>query len=343
MDEYDRDGAHAEIERLAALHQSKRPVYSDRMLSHQTPGTEHFGAPPDAELTAEDLIGAQRELAEKHGISSARVRGMVMLTTAQAGLGYSPGEQAQVIGEVMLALDAGKMNVSEAQIAKLSGRADGGTIGLAAAIPDAAHLQAAAVLARSGHGGYSAAAVAKRARELGVPSPLDSALRASPDTMQLALSMAGAAGDEDVPEPADPTQESAALALAAPSGGRASAAAVVGRHPELAHLFKKGKTSSRKHPVNKKVTSKSRAHVRDLDDDDPRDHRQPARGGAVHADVRRLIEQNPDLFTDGTGHEGGKGRQSYGPGPYRPPGSSGKPQSPAQRDRLRAKIRARPD
>src|SRR5450631_1789894 len=102
-DEYDRDGVHAEIERLAALHQSRKPLYSDRFLSHQTPGTEHFGAPQDAQLTHDDLLAAQHELAEEHGVSSARVGGMVMLTAAKAGLGHSEQEQAAVITEVALA------------------------------------------------------------------------------------------------------------------------------------------------------------------------------------------------------------------------------------------------
>ena len=31
MDEWELDGVHAEIERLAALHQSKKPLYSDRL------------------------------------------------------------------------------------------------------------------------------------------------------------------------------------------------------------------------------------------------------------------------------------------------------------------------
>ena len=68
MDSLEMDGVHAEIERLAALHQSKKPLYSDRFLSKQTPGTEHLGAPQDVQLSHDDLLAAQHELAEEHGV-----------------------------------------------------------------------------------------------------------------------------------------------------------------------------------------------------------------------------------------------------------------------------------
>src|SRR5580704_11669256 len=119
MDEFELDGAHQEIERLAALHQSKKPLYSDRFASHQTPGTEHLGA-PDAELSHDDILGAVRELAEQHDVSSARVRGMLMLTAARAGIGHSPQEEAEALNQVALAMDAGKMNVSDEAILALS-------------------------------------------------------------------------------------------------------------------------------------------------------------------------------------------------------------------------------
>jgi hypothetical protein len=41
------------------------------------------------------------------------------------------------------------------------------------------------------------------------------------------------------------------------------------------------------------VTSKTRAHVRDIEDEDPRDHDQPARGGEVHRKIREIFERNP--------------------------------------------------
>ena len=330
MDPYELDGAHAEIERLAALSQSRKPLYSDRYLSKRTPGSEALGAPQDARLTADDVLGAVRELAEQHGVSTARVRGMAMLATAKAGLGNSPEEQAKVISEVMLSLERGQDAVSDAQILELSGRGDD-LLGLAE-LTDAEHLQAAAVLARSGQTGWQGAekAIAQRARELGVPDPLGKgAVSASPATMQLALNMAGAGEAEDEDATVGLTQESQALALAA--GGHDTASAVVARHPELSHLFRAGRTSSRKHPrkAGRTVSTRTRAHSGDTGDEDTQDRRQPARGGVVHAKVRELIEKNPDQFAPDRGREGeGTGNVSYSPSPYRSPGRSGKPQSP---------------
>jgi hypothetical protein len=317
-DEYDRDGAHAEIERLAALHQSPKPLYSDRFLSHQTPGTEHLGPPQDAQLSHDDLLAAQRELAEEHGVSSARVRGMVMLTAAKAGLGHSEQEQAAVITEVALAMGAGKMNVSDDRILALSGRAGGDPIGapedqraavrdeamvlgltvtqavrdrlvksgqaLAGGdfpLHDAAHLAAAkAEYAKGNLAGHSRAEVRahinKNARRLGLPG-LD---------------------EDDVAATVALTQESqAAMAL---SAGQDSPDAVIARHPELSHLFRAGKTSSRKHPARsgKLVTTRTRAHSSDLDED-PSDEDQPAEGGKPHRrGARAIMTDNPGLFGD---------------------------------------------
>ena len=306
MDEYEMDGAHAEIERLAAHHQSKKPLYSDRMVSKQTAGTEGMGAPPDTELSHDDVLAAVRELAEQHGVSTARVRGMLMLTAAKSGLGYSLEEQAQVLGEVMLTLQRGQDEVSDDRILALSGRGGDGLASLAPelSIPDEAHLKAAAILVRSKTGDWAGAGqlIARRAAELGAPDPLDSSgpLAASPSTVQLAISMAGAAdsGDAEVPLTAGTTQETRALALAAGSGGRDSAAAVEARHPELAYMFRAGRTSSRRHPRKSgtPVNTKSRAHSSDLDDD-TQDTDQPAKGGQPHRrGAAAIMADNPELF-----------------------------------------------
>ena len=75
----------------------------------------------------------------------------------------------------------------------------------------------------------------------------------------------------------------------------------------MSHLFKAGKTSSRRHPRKSgpghEVTTATRAHASDTGDEDPRDTRQPAKGGEVHRGVRAIIEANPDLFTDGEGRD----------------------------------------
>jgi hypothetical protein len=174
---------------------------------------------------------------------------------------------------------------------------------------------------------------ALRNRESQVPAHKVAGLR--DDVLKLAASQGTGSGLDDSDRGEDEvaltgqTQESAAMALAAGSG-QDSANSVIARHPELAHLFKTSpRTSSRRHPKKsgRMVGTKTRAHASDLDES-TRDTRQPARGGAVHADVRRLIEGNPDLFSDGTGHEGeGTGNQIYRPTPYKSPGPSGRPQS----------------
>ena len=67
------------------------------------------------------------------------------------------------------------------------------------------------------------------------------------------------------------------------------------------------------------VDSASRAHS---EDDDPSDSDQPGKGGEVHAKIRRIIEENPDLFSDG------KGRDPSAKDAWPSPG----PKSPAQRE-----------
>ena len=336
MDEWELDGAHAEIERLARLHQSPKPLYSDPFVSKQTPGTEHFGAQPDEAtgLTHDDIRGAVLELAGQHGVSTARVRGMMYLTAARAGLGHSPEEEAAVIAEVALSLDAGKLNVSDDRILALSGRADDTftpaaedqreavrnqamTLALTvtqaerdklvktgAALPggdfpvhDAKHLAAAkSEYAKGNLAGHSKAEVRshinRNAKRLGLPG-----LDGDQDEDDVAATMVGL------------TQETQAMALSARSGADSADAVIArwSRHPEFAHLFRAGKTSSRRHPRKSgpghEVTTASRAHHSDTGDEDPRDTRQPAKGGEVHRGVRAIIEANPDLFTDGEGRD----------------------------------------
>lgn len=354
MDSWELDGAHAEIERLTALHQSKKPLYSDRFLSTQTPGTEHFGAPQDAQLSHDDILGAILELAEQHGVSSARVRGMCMLTHARANLGYSPEEEAQVLNEVALTMDAGKLNVSDDRILALSGRADDTftpgaedrrtvvrdeamTLGLTVTqaqrdalvktghampggdfpIHDAPHLAAAKAEFKKGNlAGHSKAEVrahiSKNAKRLGLPG-LDEGHDEDEDEDH---------DEDDVAATMGLTQETAAMALAAGSGGD-SAAAVIARHPELSHLFKAGKTSRRRHPRKSgpghEVTTDSRAHHSDTGDEDPRDTRQPGKGGEVHRGVREILRDDlAGVFAPDSGREGeGTGNISY---PAKPAG-----------------------
>lgn len=108
------------------------------------------------------------------------------------------------------------------------------------------------------------------------------------------------------------SQETAARR--ASRAGRDSADSVVARHPELAHLFKAGRTSRRKHPARsgKPVTTSQRAHSSDLEDS-PSDHDQPGRGGAVHGEVARYLKMREQEFGGEAGHAGSHGSDSYGP------------------------------
>jgi len=320
MDEYELDGAHAEIERLAAAHQGKKPLYSDRFLSHQTAGTEHFGAPPDAQLTHEDILGAVRELAEQHGVSSARVRGLLMLTTVRAGIGHSPEEEAQALNQVALAMERGQDAVSDEAVLELSGRAGADTIGLEdqreAARDEAAVLGLTVTatqrdkFAKSGvamddgafpvHDATHLAAAKSEYAKGNLAGHSKAEVRAHINKRATALGLPGLDDDDrdEVAATVGLTQETRGLQLAAGSGSRDSASAVLARHPELSHLFRAGKTSSRKHPrrSDRKVTTQTRAHSSDLDDD-TQDTGQPAKGGKPHRrGAAAILADNPELF-----------------------------------------------
>ena len=65
------------------------------------------------------------------------------------------------------------------------------------------------------------------------------------------------------------------------------------------------------------VTTKTRAHASDLDED-PTDEDAEAKGGDVHAKIRRIIEENPDLFSDGKGRDASAQKAWPSPGPLSP-------------------------
>jgi hypothetical protein len=84
------------------------------------------------------------------------------------------------------------------------------------------------------------------------------------------------------------TQETRAMAM---SAGQDSADDIAARNPEifLAHPSKSGV----------KVTTRTRAHASDLEDyEDPRDTRQPARGGKMHPEVERILRKHGLYFGD---------------------------------------------
>jgi hypothetical protein len=262
-----------------------RKYFDSSKLGEEVP--EPYQLPDDAELTHNDFPPAMKQLADQHHVTFGEVRDMALRAHQRSGLGYSAGERAKVLNEVVLAMDGGRTEVPDEAILELtrqdrelSGRAD--TIGLAAMVPDAEHLAAAAVLHRSGHGEWADAAglIASRAVELGVPDPLDGAVRASAATMQLALSMA--AGEYDAATGLD---------------GIDGEVARLTSDEENAHMF-----GLARHPKksNVMVTTKTRAHSTE---EDHQDTAQLAKGGSVHAKVRAIIEANPDLFTDGKGRD----------------------------------------
>jgi hypothetical protein len=75
------------------------------------------------------------------------------------------------------------------------------------------------------------------------------------------------------------------------SAGQDSAGDIAARNPEifLAHPSKSGV----------KVTTKTRAHSNQLPDyEDPRDTRQPARGGKMHPEVERILRKHGLYFGD---------------------------------------------
>ena len=108
------------------------------------------------------------------------------------------------------------------------------------------------------------------------------------------------------------TQEGKARRARSGPGGDAQN--VIDRHPEFRHLFKGGRTSSRRHPAKsgKPLGSKDRAHTGDLEDS-PTDRDQPARGGSVHGEVARYLKMREQEFGGEAGHAGSHGSDSHGP------------------------------
>jgi hypothetical protein len=237
--------------------------------------------------------------------------------SGQASGGGSAADTARLtrraVGDELLGL-AATLSASDRQELARKGQAlDDGSY----PVPDLEHLKAAAFLCRSKHGDWRAAEklIARRAKELGVDNPLehDGPIMTTAGTVHTAIAMAGAAQPEPVAEPLSWADAEVArltadhadvIGLARGSGGQDSAESVVARHPELAHLFRRD--GSRRHGVRgqggkfaparsgKPVTSATRAHASDLDED-PTDSRQPAKGGDVHPEVKRLLAEYADV------------------------------------------------
>ena len=107
----------------------------------------------------------------------------------------------------------------------------------------------------------------------------------------------GYVGGDEVALSAATTSETRAR-RAARGSGQDSADAVIARHPELAHLFKAGRTSSRRYPARSglPVTSQTRAHASDLEDD-PSD-------GDVQAKIDKYLRMREQKFGGEARHAG---------------------------------------
>ncbi len=80
----------------------------------------------EAEITDEEIIGATRELAERHQVSFSAVSMMSHDGHIRAGLGHDVRSRARVLGEVAVALSRGRLEVDDEQIVSLSqARRDG--------------------------------------------------------------------------------------------------------------------------------------------------------------------------------------------------------------------------
>jgi hypothetical protein len=127
------DSVYAEVERLTALHRSKRPVYDDRFLSSpEITRSELAGAAAydramrgggledtGTRLSHAELDAGEDEVAAKYG--RTKVNDMIHLAHAGAGLGRSENERHVVLSEVVLALRRGEKAVPAHKIAGLRG------------------------------------------------------------------------------------------------------------------------------------------------------------------------------------------------------------------------------
>jgi hypothetical protein len=113
------------------------------------------------------------------------------------------------------------------------------------------------------------------------------------------------------------SQETRAMSLARGSGDVDSVDAIIARHPELSHLFKGGRTSSRKHPrrSDRTVTTRTRAHSSDLPDE----------SASTSTDVRGEIDRYLRMRES---EWGGESRKATGLG-----NRVTRPKSAAQRER----------
>jgi hypothetical protein len=315
MDLFTQDTIDAEVMRLSALAQDKRLPYFDP-LARPTSGAEQligFSEQDSAsigEITLDDVDEAAGELAAATGLTYEDIMSVV-----RAG---ATGRDAAELALSVAAL-AGELGVQ--------GSGDGDTISLAVsqaerdqlaetgqALPggdfpvhDAHHLALAKGEYKKGNlAGHSREEVRrhinKNAKRLGLPGLDDDDDHDSGDDVQATrrlvhtgtsyetVPLSGSYDSEELlPDYSIAARAARDLARYVPApdfAAEAEIARLTADHGDILGLAQRGRT-----------------HLH-TDSEDTRDHAQPHRGGDVHAEMRRIIEQNPDLFAPDHGRTG---------------------------------------
>src|SRR6266566_230969 len=68
----------------------------------------------EAELTHDDILAAEMELADRDEVGLGSVQAAVRDAHVRAGLGYSLPERTSMLGAVALSMDEGRLKVSDA-------------------------------------------------------------------------------------------------------------------------------------------------------------------------------------------------------------------------------------
>lgn len=98
-----------------------RPAYAGLI----TDADRRAALSAEAEITDEDILAATRELAGQHHVSTDSVHAMAHDCHRRSGVGNSVPERAAVLGQVVIALSRGQLEVSDDQVLALA--ASGGT------------------------------------------------------------------------------------------------------------------------------------------------------------------------------------------------------------------------
>jgi hypothetical protein len=269
---YATDSVYAEVDRLVNLGNAKRPLYDDRFVT--TPAITaaeladadaydravrrpNSDGPADpAALTQTNAPEIIRMVADHHRVPFSQVRDMAIRAHERAELGFSEPERVRVLSEVSIALSRRRPELSDEQVLELSRRvsSDDEVAELTARHDDILGLAVSSDmrdrLAKTGHAlpdGHfpchdakhvGLAKAAYKAGKLAGHSKSEVKAHINKHAKRLGLPGLDDDGDDDVAATTiGLTQETAGMQLSA--AGQDSADAVVARHPELAHLFRR--------------------------------------------------------------------------------------------------------